>query len=62
MDYRFSQEDEAFRQEVRTFLREEVPADWDHEPFELDDETWLCRGGSPVHGVLRARTAISTTL
>jgi len=40
MDYRFSQEDETFRQEVRAFLREEVPADWDHEPFELNDETW----------------------
>jgi len=40
MDYRFSEEDELFRQEVRTFLRAEVPADWDHEPFELNDETW----------------------
>ena len=40
MDYRFTQEEESFRQEVRTFLRAEIPADWDYDPFELHDETW----------------------
>ncbi len=40
MDYRFTQEEESFRQEVRTFLRAEIPADWDYDPFELRDETW----------------------
>ena len=40
MDYRFSPEEEAFRQEVRGFLDREVPADWDFDPFELHDENW----------------------
>ncbi len=40
MDYRFAPEEEAFRQEVRTFLRSELPPDWDYDPFELKDETW----------------------
>jgi alkylation response protein AidB-like acyl-CoA dehydrogenase len=40
MDYRFTPEEEAFRQEVREFLRAELPADWDYDPFELHDENW----------------------
>jgi alkylation response protein AidB-like acyl-CoA dehydrogenase len=40
MDYRFSQEEEAFRQEVRTFLRSELPEDWDYDPFEITAERW----------------------
>jgi alkylation response protein AidB-like acyl-CoA dehydrogenase len=40
MDYRFSDEEQAFRQEVKTFLRAEIPADWDYDPFELHDENW----------------------
>ncbi|RLC95129.1 MAG: hypothetical protein DRI39_00860 [Chloroflexi bacterium] len=28
MDFRFSQEDEAFRQEVREFIQQELPPDW----------------------------------
>jgi alkylation response protein AidB-like acyl-CoA dehydrogenase len=40
MDYRFTPEEEAFRQEVREFLRSELPDDWDFDPFELKDETW----------------------
>src|SRR5712691_8141684 len=40
MDYRFRPEEEAFRQEVRTFLTSELPPDWDYDPFELFDETW----------------------
>ena len=43
MDFRFTEEEEAFRQEVRDWLRKEIPARW----FELgvalweeDDETW----------------------
>jgi alkylation response protein AidB-like acyl-CoA dehydrogenase len=40
MDYRFTPEEEAFRQEVRTFLRAELPPDWDYDPFELHEENW----------------------
>ncbi len=40
MDYRFTPEEEAFRQEVRSFLRSELPEDWDYDPFELHDEVW----------------------
>src|SRR3990172_3449623 len=40
MDYRFTPEEEAFRQEVRRFLRAELPPDWDYDPFELPDEVW----------------------
>src|SRR3972149_7872823 len=40
MDYRFTPEEEAFRQEVRTFLRAELPEGWDYDPFELHDENW----------------------
>ena len=40
MDYRFTPEEEAFRQEVRTFLRAELPEGWDYDPFELHDESW----------------------
>ena len=29
MDFRFSPEDEAFRQEVRDFVRLELPAEWE---------------------------------
>jgi alkylation response protein AidB-like acyl-CoA dehydrogenase len=40
MDYRFTPEEEAFRAEVRAFLREEIPEDWDYDPFELREDTW----------------------
>ncbi len=40
MDYRFSQEEEEFRSEVRTFLRSELPEDWDFDPFELTEDKW----------------------
>jgi len=40
MDYRFTPEEEAFRQEVRSFLRAELPEGWDYDPFELHDENW----------------------
>src|SRR5437899_1428651 len=40
MDYRFRPEEEAFRQEVRTFLTSELPPDWDYDPSELFDEPW----------------------
>ncbi len=40
MDYRFTPEQEAFRLEVRSFLRAELPPDWDYDPFELQDEVW----------------------
>ena len=32
MDFRFSAEDEAFRQEVVDFLEAEIPADWADTP------------------------------
>ena len=40
MDYRFTPEEEAFRSEIQTFLKAEVPADWDFDPFELREDTW----------------------
>jgi alkylation response protein AidB-like acyl-CoA dehydrogenase len=40
MDYRFSDEEESFRSEVREFLRAELPEDWDYDPFELTGEVW----------------------
>src|SRR3972149_2517286 len=40
MDYRFTPEEESFRQEVSAFLKAELPADWDYDPFELYEENW----------------------
>ncbi|MDP2950666.1 MAG: acyl-CoA dehydrogenase family protein [Chloroflexota bacterium] len=40
MDFRFTPEEEGFRQEIRTFLHQELPPDWDYEPFEESDEEW----------------------
>jgi alkylation response protein AidB-like acyl-CoA dehydrogenase len=40
MDYRFTDEEETFRSEVRTFLRSELPEDWDFDPFELTEDKW----------------------
>jgi alkylation response protein AidB-like acyl-CoA dehydrogenase len=40
MDYRFTPEEDAFRREVRTFLRAELPESWDYDSFELHDEQW----------------------
>ncbi|TMB68016.1 MAG: acyl-CoA dehydrogenase [Chloroflexi bacterium] len=40
MDYRFSDEEESFRAEVREFLRSELPEDWDFDPFELTEDKW----------------------
>ena len=40
MDYRFTTEEESFRSEVRTFLRSELPPEWDYDPFELTEERW----------------------
>jgi alkylation response protein AidB-like acyl-CoA dehydrogenase len=40
MDFTFTPEEHAFRQEVRNFLRQEVPEDWDYELFHETDEEW----------------------
>ena len=40
MDYRFTDEEESFRTEVRQFLRSELPEDWDFDPFELTEDKW----------------------
>jgi alkylation response protein AidB-like acyl-CoA dehydrogenase len=40
MDYRFSDEEETFRTEVQSFLRSELPEDWDYDPFELTEDRW----------------------
>ncbi len=40
MDYRFTDEEESFRAEVREFLRAELPQDWDFDPFELTEDKW----------------------
>ena len=36
MEFRFTPEEEAFRQEVRQFLEQELPPGWDDE---IDEET-----------------------
>lgn len=44
MDFQFSQEEEAFRQEIRQFLKEELPPDWlgplSYEDEHESDEMW----------------------
>ena len=42
MDFKFSPEDEAFRQEVRQFLAQELPADWNqrHAGDDDDNDGW----------------------
>ena len=40
MDYRFTDEEESFRTEVRQFPRSELPEDWDFDPFELTEDKW----------------------
>jgi alkylation response protein AidB-like acyl-CoA dehydrogenase len=41
MDFRFTPEQEAFRREIREFLRKELPAEWYAGEFELgSDEDW----------------------
>ena len=46
MDFRFSPEDERFRQEVRDFLKDELPPDWLESGIdaESDDEAWEFAG------------------
>lgn len=39
MDFHFTPEEDAFRQEIREFLRQTLPADWDPDAYgEMDDE------------------------
>jgi len=40
MDFRFTPEEEAFRQELREFLRQEVPPDWEGVFLEETEEEW----------------------
>ena len=41
MEFRFSPQEEALREEVRRFLHQELPADWDIDPLEASsDEAW----------------------
>ncbi len=41
MDFRFSKDDENFRQEVRDFIRKEVPSDWaERGDTESTDDLW----------------------
>ena len=42
MDFRLTPEEEAFRQEVRDWLRENLPKDWQEDRFtrDRDPETW----------------------
>jgi 3-oxocholest-4-en-26-oyl-CoA dehydrogenase alpha subunit len=40
MDFRFTPEEEAFRQELRSWLRENVPPDWEGVFLEENDEEW----------------------
>ena len=45
MDYRYTQEEEAFRKEVQDFIRENVPADWPG----VDPDTWQEDGVEEIH-------------
>ncbi|UCH87115.1 MAG: acyl-CoA dehydrogenase family protein [Dehalococcoidia bacterium] len=40
MDFRFTAEEEAFRQEVREFIRREMPPDWEGVFLEEEEEDW----------------------
>ena len=40
MDFRFTPEEEAFRQELRSWLRENVPPDWEGVFLEEDEKEW----------------------
>ena len=40
MDFRFSPEEEAFRQELRVWLQKTVPPDWEGVFLEEDEESW----------------------
>jgi alkylation response protein AidB-like acyl-CoA dehydrogenase len=40
MDFRFSPEEEAFRQELRGWLRENIPPDWEGVFLEEEEEDW----------------------
>jgi alkylation response protein AidB-like acyl-CoA dehydrogenase len=40
MDFRFSPEEEAFRQELRAWLQENVPANWEGVFLEEEEEAW----------------------
>ena len=40
MDFRFGPDDEEFRQELRCWLEENVPPDWEGVFLEEDDEAW----------------------
>jgi len=40
MDFRFTPEEKAFRQEVREFLRQEVPPDWEGVFLEETEKEW----------------------
>ena len=46
MDFRFTEQEEHFREELREFLRRELPSDWDflEDEFAHTDELWeFCR-------------------
>ncbi|MBI4339772.1 MAG: acyl-CoA dehydrogenase family protein, partial [Chloroflexi bacterium] len=40
MDFKFTTEEEAFRQELRTFLKQELPPDWEGEGEGGSDQEW----------------------
>ena len=40
MDFRFSPEDDSFRQDVRQFIRQELPADWEGGGRYPEEDDW----------------------
>ena len=40
MDFRFTPEDEFFRQEVREFIKQELPSDWECAGRNPDEDDW----------------------
>ena len=40
MDFRFTPEDDAFRAEVREFIKQELPANWEGAGRNPDEDDW----------------------
>ena len=59
MDFKFSDEQEMFREEVREFLRQELPADWDGTGYGEEAATEI---GQRITSKLAARKWLAMAL
>lgn len=53
MDFRFSAEDERFRQEVRDFLKRDLPPDWLESGIDAESEAGPSPGEWRTKGRVR---------